>query len=209
MAKEKLSFEAFGAYLPNKALVLVVPWFEEYNINLLITKARQSKLGDYLHPHPARPFHSISISSNQNKYSFLITLLHEFAHLKAYVIYKNKIQPHGVEWQNIYREILKEYVGCGIFPDSLEAAIINSLDKLKASSCADKTLYKALAAFDAPLPDHIKWVEELPIGSFFQFKDGNTYKIIQKKRTRFLCEQIHTKRQYLFQGVAKVKPLEI
>jgi len=208
LAKQKLTYEAFGAYLPDNALQKVMPWFENYTIKLTITKARQSKLGDYLHPHPARPYHSITISSNQNPYSFLITLLHELAHLKAYIQYQNKIQPHGIEWQNIFKGILKEYLGCNIFPTAIEQAIQKSLSNLKASSCADKTLYKALAEFDPQNDDNLQWLETLPIGSLFLFKDGHTYKIINKRRTRFLCEQTQTKKNYLFPGIAKVKIIE-
>ena len=39
--------------------------------------------------------HRISVNGNLNKYSFLITLIHELAHLLTFTQYKNRVDPHG------------------------------------------------------------------------------------------------------------------
>ncbi len=205
MAKEKLSFDAFAAYMPNGAMEKVKLWFEKYQIKLVITRARKSILGNYLHPHQGHPHHAITINGNQNPYSFLVTLLHELAHLETFVQYANRVQSHGVEWQNIYRNIMIAYLGANIFPDDLERAIALSLKKVKAGSCSDPKLYKALAAYDKEQVEGLVWVEELKPGSLFVTKEGLVYKMIEKRRTRFLCEQLGTHKRYLFQGVARVK----
>lgn len=207
MAKEKISYDAFAAYLPAGALEKVIPWFEKYTIRLVITKARKTVLGNYLNPHPGHPYHAITINGNQNPYSFLVTLLHELAHLEAFVQFQNRIAPHGVEWQNIYRQIMIGFLGVQVFPDELERAIALSLKKVKAGSCSDPKLYKALAAYDPEPVDGLSWVEELPPGTYFVTKEGGVYQLIEKRRTRYLCEQLGTKKRYLFQGVVRVKPV--
>lgn len=208
MAKEKISYDAFAAYLPPGALERVIPWFEKYTIRLVITRERKTILGNYLNPHRGHPHHAITINGNQNPYSFLVTLLHELAHLEAFVQYQNRIAPHGTEWQNIYRQIMIGFLGVQVFPDELERAIALSLKKVKAGSCSDPKLYKALAAYDPDPVDGLSWVEELPPGSYFVTKEGNVYQLIEKRRTRYLCEQLSTKKRYLFQGVVRVKPID-
>lgn len=197
----------FGDYLPDGSLEKIKPWFEKYTIKLTITKARKTILGNYLHPHPGHPHHAITINGNQNPFSFLITLLHEFAHLEAYVQFKNKISPHGSEWQTIYRAILLEYIGKGFFPAELEIAVAKSLNQVKASSCADPILFKALAAYDKDSVDDLNWVEELKPQSYFITKEGLAYRLIEKRRTRYLCEHLASRKKYLFSGVARVKTI--
>ena len=207
MAKEKISYETFAAYLPPGAFEKVIPWFEKYTIRLLITRERKTILGNYLNPHRGHPHHAITINGNQNPYSFLVTLLHELAHLEAFVQYQNRIAPHGTEWQNIYRQIMIGFLGVQVFPDELERVIALSLKKVKAGSCSDPKLYKALAAYDPEPVDGLSWVEELQPGSYFVTKEGNVYQLIEKRRTRYLCEQLGTKKRYLFQGVVRVKQI--
>lgn len=209
MAKEKISYEAFAAYMPANAIGLIRPWFEKYKIKLTITRGRRSVLGNYLNPHKGHPHHAITINGDQNPFSFLVTLLHELAHLETFVKYANKVQPHGTEWQNIYRDIIKAYLGQHIFPEDLEQAIALSLHKVKAGSCSDPNLYKALAVHDKETIEGLVWVEELTSGSYFVTKEGLVFRMIEKRRTRFLCEQLGTKKQYLFQGVARVKQIGV
>lgn len=193
--------------MPANAINKIAPWFEKYQIRLTITKARKSILGNYLHPHTGHPHHAITINGNQNPYSFLVTLLHELAHLETFVRYGNRVAAHGLEWQNCYRMIMVEYLGSNIFPDDLERALTLSLKNVKAGSCSDTKLYKALAVYDEEQTEGLVWVEELKPNSFFVTKEGQVYQLLEKRRTRFLCEQVATKKRYLFQGVARVKPV--
>ncbi|MNU30203.1 hypothetical protein D3C71_186850 [compost metagenome] len=207
MSAEKLSFDAFGRYLPQGTLDKVKPWFQQYTIKLIITRERKTVLGNYRQPVKTAPFHRVTVNGNLNPYSFLITLLHELAHLEAFVRYHNRIAPHGKEWQDIFRNILSGYLGQGIFPPALELAINTSLQGLKASSCADPALYKALALYDEPGTDGLVWVEQLPANAQFVTKEGRVYQLLHKRRTRYLCRDLQTQRDYLFAGVVQVKPL--
>ncbi|RQO31390.1 hypothetical protein DBR32_05350 [Taibaiella sp. KBW10] len=207
MAKEKLTFDSFGKYLPQGTLEKVIPWFKKYTIQLIITRERRSILGNYRQPIPSHPFHRVTVNGNLNAYAFLITLLHELAHLEAYVQFKNRIAPHGKEWQDIYKNILVEYLGKNLFPADLEKSLHTSLKNLKASSCADPKLYKALMAFDEPLIEGLVLVEALIPNTRFVTKEGRVFLLLQKRRTRYLCKEIKTNKDYLFSGLVQVKPL--
>jgi SprT protein len=208
MAKEKITYDSFAAYMPEGAFAMIKPWFEKYVIKLTITKARKSILGNYLHPHTGHPHHAITINGNQNKYSFLVTLVHELAHLEAFVRYKNNIAPHGREWQAIYRDLMNGYLGKNIFPEPLERVLTQSLQKVKAGSCSDPVLHKALSAYDEELIEGLKFLDELPLNSYFVTKEGRVFQSLEKRRTRFLCKDIASARNYYISGVLKVKPIE-
>ena len=51
-----------------------------------------------------------------NNYSFLITLIHELAHLLTFTQYKNRVEPHGREWKRIYGTMMKDFLTPDIFP---------------------------------------------------------------------------------------------
>ena len=74
-----------------------------------VTKKRQSVLGDYRHSAIGKN-HRISINGNLNKYEFLITLLHELAHLFTFEKFANKVEPHGKEWKHFYGSLLADFL---------------------------------------------------------------------------------------------------
>ena len=39
------------------------------------------------------------MNNNLNKYSFLITITHEIAHMMIWEKHQNKVDPHGEEWK--------------------------------------------------------------------------------------------------------------
>ncbi|MDZ7848645.1 MAG: hypothetical protein U5L96_18960 [Owenweeksia sp.] len=66
-------------------------------VMLKIVSPRKTKFGDYRFPQKRDPRHRISLNSNLNPFAFLITLIHEMAHLKAFKDYGHKIKAHGPE----------------------------------------------------------------------------------------------------------------
>ena len=59
-----------------------------------VKKSRSSKYGDYRPPLKGSN-HLITINYDMNKYAFLITLVHEIAHLTNWNKHKDKVKPHG------------------------------------------------------------------------------------------------------------------
>ena len=83
--------QALAGFLPDKSFEQVLAYLHEYRVHLTITKQRKSVLGDYRHPGRGAN-HRISINGNLNKYEFLITFLHELAHLLTFEKFSNRVE---------------------------------------------------------------------------------------------------------------------
>ena len=98
-------------YIPEPSVDTMAEWILHFNFNLKITENRASKLGDYRAPiHKSR--HLITINHNLNKFAFLITLVHEIAHLTTFEKFKNahvRIMPHGAEWKTEYKNLMRYF----------------------------------------------------------------------------------------------------
>src|SRR5690606_11878715 len=147
--------------------------------------------------------HRISVNGNLNPYAFLITLIHELAHLVTFEQYGNRVQAHGKEWKSIYRKLLEQFLGKSIFPPDVEAALHRSLHNLPASSCADEPLVRVLRQHDHPDEKGVL-VEELPEGALFEIEGGRVFRKGKKLRKRFQCKELATGKLYLFSGLYEV-----
>ena len=97
--------EILKKYLPEATVPVIAQWIVDFDFKLKITKERTTRLGDYTSPRPGLN-HTITINHNLNRYAFLITMVHEVAHLVTYNEYKNSVNPHGKEWkQNFQRSL--------------------------------------------------------------------------------------------------------
>lgn len=142
-----------GKYMPAPAVVIISAWIDQYQAILKISKSRSTKLGDYRHPYLGHG-HRISINFNLNPYSFLITLVHEFAHLVCYNRFKNKVKPHGGEWKAIFKILMDPFMDMQIFPAELQKHLVNYLINPAASSCSDIILMRILEKYDMPKPGY-------------------------------------------------------
>ena len=172
-------------------------------MHLTVTRERITKLGDYRNKHLNKN-HRISVNGNLNKYSFLITLLHELGHLVAYEKHGNKIQAHGSQWKNEFGNILAGFISKKIFPNDIETELLRTLRNPAASSCAEAALTRILKKYDPHKPG-VFLLEELPNESLFRFKNGHIYKKEKKIRTRFLCKDQLTNKLFLFSPIAEVE----
>jgi len=206
MRKKQASFDVLQNFLPDNTYAYIVPFIEQYTIHLTITKDRKQVLGDYRNPTPDKPFHRISINGTLNKYSFLITLLHEIAHLITFVNHQHKVSPHGKEWKSYFSNLLAPLMGKSIFPTSIEKALIKYIKNPGASSCSDPHLFKALLAFDQ-IDEKYCLLEQLSLNSLFKSNDGHIYQLLEKRRTRYVCEQQNTKKKFLFPGIFPILPI--
>jgi hypothetical protein len=203
MPKKESPLQQLSAYLPEGSFEDVAKYLTEYKVHLTVTRERRSVLGDYRNRLPNKN-HRISVNGNLNKYSFLITLLHELGHLVAYERYSNRIQPHGIEWKREYGRILAGFIAKKIFPANIERELIKSLNNPAASSCAEETLLRVLRTYDTHKPG-LYLVEEIPANSIFRLKGGKTFTKGDKIRKRFLCKENSTGKFFLFSPVAEVE----
>ncbi len=148
--------------------------------------------------------HQITVNASLNKYRFLITLVHEIAHLVAFEQFGRRIKPHGVEWKRTFQQLMLPFIRPEVFPSQLLPLIANHFKNPKASSSTDARLSIALQAFD-PEERQKSYVFELPMGSTFRLYNGKLFKKGKKRVKRYECIELTTGRLYLFQPNAEVE----
>jgi hypothetical protein len=186
-------------HCPEGTSAIIARWVLDLAVDFKITPGRKTKLGDFRPPHGAHRAR-ITVNGDLNEYNFLITTIHEFAHLGCFLKHGVKVAPHGREWKAIYAELLGSFLGNGTFPPDLEVAIRTHLANPSASSCASPALSKALAKFDE---SPSTFLDDLPLNTKFYF-NHREFINLTKKRTRFLCFEPKSGRNYLISGRAKV-----
>ena len=203
MPKQEAPLLQLQVYLPNGSFEDVLHYLQHYKVQLTISRHRQSILGDYRHAHAGKT-HRISVNGNLNKYAFLITLLHELAHLFTYEQFGHRVMAHGKEWKNEFGKILAKFLVKKIFPDDVEKALLHTLHNPAASSCGDEKLLRVLNNYDAK-KDGVYLVENVAEGSLFKIKGGRIFKRGLQVRKRYKCVEIKTGKLYLFSPVYEVE----
>ena len=206
MPKQEAPLQQLRTYLPEGSFDDVVYYLQHYKVHLTITRERKSVLGDYRNSF-ADKNHRISVNGNLNKYSFLITLLHELAHLFTYERFGHRVQAHGQEWKNEFSKILAQFLLKKIFPADIYKALLRTLENPAASSCADTSLLRVLHKYDEK-KEGVMLVETLIEGSFFKIKNGNIYRRMERIRKRIKCIEVATGKIYLFSPVYEVESVE-
>jgi len=206
MAKKEAPIATLQTYLPPNTFDGVLNFLHQYQVHLTIARERRSILGDYRH-RTHHQNHRISVNGNLNQYAFLITLLHELAHLLTFEKWGNKVQSHGQEWKATFGTLLAQFVEQKVFPPDLEKVLLQSISNPAASSCADDKLLKALKKYDTTNL-HLFMVEQLEAGSLFKTGDGKVFQKGEKMRKRFKCMELKTGKLYLFSPVYEVEKVE-
>lgn len=203
MAKKEVPVDHLQHYLPEATSAAVLAYLHQYKVHLTVTVERKSILGDYRHRTHYQN-HRISVNGNLNKFSFLITLLHELAHLLTFEQHSNKVAAHGREWKTIYGQLLKQFLEHKIFPPDIGKELLLSLKNPAASSCAEDGLLRVLRKYDDKKDGH-HLLEELPHGAAFRIADGRIFQKGEKLRKRFKCVEVETGRLFLFSPVYEVE----
>lgn len=188
-------------YLPENTLDGILEIIHNKPIKLIIKGQRKTKYGDYKPP-VRKPYHCITINNNLNKYHFLITLVHEIAHLETWEKYKNKVKPHGKEWKQIYKSFLTRFID--FFPIEIKIAVLRHLGNIKASTSADLKLTQVLNSYNHVQP---LMISDIPTNSVFSVEDGRVFKKMSKIRTRYRCYCLDDKRYYSFSPFYQIKEL--
>ena len=206
MAKKEVPIKQLQDFLPAGTYEPVLEYLRTHKVHLTVARERKSLLGDYRHRTPGEN-HRISVNGNLNSYSFLITLLHELAHLLTFEKYGNKVMAHGKEWKSVFSSVLKQFLEHRIFPADIEAELMLSLNNPAASTCAEDGLLRVLRRYD-PGGNHLRLVEEVPMDGLFKTSDGRVFQKKEKLRKRFKGVEMGTKKVYLFSPVYEVELIE-
>ena len=128
-------------YIPEKAVPTVAEWIYKFDFKLKIKKSRATKLGDYRPPVKGQN-HLITINHDMNKYAFLITLIHEIAHLSNWNKHKDSVKTHCDEWKFHYKILMQSLLNPEIFPADIIIALRKYMNNPAASSCSDTNLLR-------------------------------------------------------------------
>ena len=194
-------------FVPSGYALVLAEYIINHKIRFKVVKPRATKLGDYRAPFGDQKRHIITINSDLNKFSFLITALHEIAHLHNYVEHGRKVAPHGVEWKNAFAKLLHPLLVDETMPHDVKLALRNTVKNVKASSCSDTALSRVLQRYDTQKDNSIA-LENLKLGASFALK-GNSFQKGEKRRTRYLCIDTSSQKQYLVHALAMVEIIEV
>ncbi|MFN0032134.1 MAG: SprT-like domain-containing protein [Flavobacteriales bacterium] len=196
---------ALRPFLPDGALNLACEKLREYPHHLIITQPRATKHGDFT-ANPMSGRHTITVNGNLNQYAFLITLMHELAHLTCYLKHQDHVRPHGNEWKSEFRQTLSPFLRVGVFPEDIARAVSKYLNNPAAATCSDLGLSKVLTRYDKKSHPDVKLLDELPRNARFVYgRDRKIFVKGERLRTRYRCFQEGTRYEYLFSPLVKIK----
>lgn len=195
--------EILKNYMPEAAAPVIAKWIDYFQCEFKVSRNRGTKFGDYRSPFGGKG-HRISVNYDLNAYAFLVTTVHEFAHLYTWNQHQHKAKPHGMEWKSNFKRMMKPFFELNLFPPDVNLAIRNYLDNPAASSCSDLTLFRALKKYDVKEASAVL-VEKIPANGLFKWKDGRVFRREERLRKRYRCVEVSTNRVYLFNPVAEVE----
>lgn len=197
---------SLASFLPGGSFEEVVAYIQRYRVHLTITKKRKSVLGDYRHAFGGKN-HRITVNGDLNPYEFLITLLHELAHLLTYEQYKNKVEPHGLEWKTCYGQLLQHFVQLGVFPHDIQQALRFSIINPAATANGETALLLVLRKYSRNHKEGYAHVADIGEGQLFQMDNGRIFRKGALRRKRYECVEVKSGLRYSFSAVMEVKVL--
>jgi SprT protein len=199
--------EALARHIPQNAVKACAEMITAHKVQLKISRNRLTKFGDYRAPHNGYG-HRISINHNLNPYAFLVTFIHEMAHLTTFNSFRHSVNPHGREWKNSFKVLLDPMLHENIFPPEIKAALHQYMTNPSATNCGDPVLHKALKNYDQQ--DHYTYLENLPEGCQFKLKSYDGIYIKGKfLRKTFHCKLVGSKREFRISGIARVQQITL
>ena len=188
-------------YIPVSTVDYVLEVLKRYPVVFKVVKPRKTKLGDFRALNKTGRC-QITINNNLEPLNFLITTIHEIAHLYNWMQYKGKIDPHGKEWKRQYVELFLPLLTTEYLSLEEVKLLKEHLSNPKASSCSDINLINYFRK------EGVKRVEEISLGKSF-ILNGRTFTIEKKLRKRYLCLEEKSQRKYYVNGMAEVEEIEL
>jgi len=189
-------------YIPKLSVNLVKNLIKEENLTIKIVKIRKTKHGDF--KKFVNGSSQITLNLIENKYRFLITLIHELAHFRVNKNSNFKKAPHGSEWKNTYKLLMLPFLNNTIFPDNVLSKLAKHMKNPSATTDSDIDLVISLSKYDKH--NDSVFLFDVLNESLFEF-NNQTYKKIGKLRKRYICKDIIKNKKYLFSPVARVKKI--
>ena len=191
-------------HLPPQAVDGVYNYLNLHKVHFHITRGRRSKLGDYRWPQGDHNYHEMSVNGDLNPYLFLWVFLHESAHLEIHLKY-DKVQPHGHEWQKEYCQLIASHAS--LFPLEVQPLLAHYVRRIPLNRSILRQIETTLHHYDPGYSDEEHTtLDSLPVGSRFRLKakPDMLFESVNRRRTRWLCRDVATGRQYTVAASAEV-----
>lgn len=198
-------FTILQSHVPASALEYCFALWKASPFELKITRSRQTKVGDFTSRHTKR-HPRITLNNDLNQYLFLVTYVHEVAHLHVYLQFGNRVDPHGEKWRTTFTELMVPILWESVFPEEILHPLRKHMINPKASSFADSDLTQSFRKFDKNSNQVV--LSQVPEGSIFKLQ-GRYFKKGKIRRTRILCREIQSKRDYLVPADALVTDVQL
>ena len=199
-----IAFNLFDL-IPDESCELVKPLVSKDSLEIKVVNVRKTKHGDF--KKLKNGFNQITLNHINNKYRFLITLIHELAHFKVYSNIKKRVNPHGIEWKSAYKLMMLPFLNNRIFPDEILSRLAIHIKNPPATTDSDINLVVALNKYDY-FNDNKILLNDLLEGCLFEYGQGKVFLVKSKLRKRYICKELSSGKEYLFSPVARVKSIE-
>lgn len=197
----------FNRHLPESAVPYCLQLWEETPFLFFVKSPRNTKLGDFRY-RKDRTLQTITLNVDLNPYQFLLTLIHEVAHLRAFAQFGTTHLPHGPQWKALFKSLLDPLLQEPLFPRDLLVPLRLHMRNPAASSTRDLFLMKEMSKYDtAQEENQLLFLSDLGPGADFELA-GRKFKKGETRRTRILCEELTTGKKFLVSRLAKVKRLD-
>jgi SprT protein len=193
--------QIFHQYLPPASIPYCYDLWKRYPFELKLRNPRQTKIGDFCARRNSKPV--ITLNKDLYPYMFLVTYIHEFAHHAVHIVYGNLPESHGKEWKLAFKTFMGPVMDMNIFPDDLQHCLGSHLKNPKATSFSDPHLTALFRKYD-PASQHKILLSHVKEGDMFLLS-GKRFRKGALQRTRVLCVEIKTRRQYLVARDAEVE----
>jgi len=190
-------------YVPEATVSYCSELWLLYKFRFIVKKKRTTKMGDYTYNRVLN-LHTITVNGDLNPYSFLLTYLHEVAHLLTGLKHGYYVKPHGEEWKSCFKEILYPILKEETFPENVIMPLFDYISNPKATSCSDMDLLKALGEHDKHKQ---AFLSDIKIAETFRF-NKKYFRKDSIVRTRAICTELKSKKQYYIPLAAQVEVMQ-
>ncbi len=204
MNSEKVE-SALVLHVPAKSLDYCMALWRRYEFDFRLRKSRVTKAGDFTFRANRAP--RITVNHDLHPYLFLITYVHEVAHVAVHRQFGNRVAGHGKQWKTAFQQILEPVLTEVIFPDELLLAIRKHMVDPRATTFSDPRLMRVFRQYDSRAKT-LTLLSDIPEGAVFGLR-GRWFRKGETKRTRVLCHEIKSKRKYLVPVDATVENVQL
>ncbi|MBY0434259.1 MAG: SprT-like domain-containing protein, partial [Cyclobacteriaceae bacterium] len=119
-------------HVPAPAVAYCLQLWQQQPFDFKLRKSRATKVGDFTCRQGKKP--RITVNRDSHPFLFLITYIHEVAHLVVHQQYGWKVEAHGKIWKETFIRLLNPVMTDEIFPPALLTVLRRHMRNPKASS---------------------------------------------------------------------------